>query len=410
MWAREAAGGLPRPFWVLWAGMFVNRAGCFVVPFMAVYLTQERRFPVAAAGMVAALYGAGAAIASPLGGYLADHAGRRVTMLGALLLGGTGMMALGFARRLEVIAPACFLVALLGEAYRPAMQAAVADLVPPHDRVRAIGLVYWVINLGFAFGLTLAGVLASHSFLYLFLGDGLTSIAFALIVWRGVPETRPAPQPHAPPARGLVGGFLAPYRDAPFVVFLVANLVAFLVFMQHTTAMPVDMTAHHVSRAALGVVMALNGIVIVVVQPVLTALVARFDRSRVLAAGVALMSLGFGLNAVATNAVAYGADVVVWTLGEICVLPVAGALVADVARPELRGRYQGAYGLCFGLAACGAPLIGAGVLQHAGGPVLWAGCFAAGLLAAAAQWMLGPRLRQLREERLSAAHAAGATP
>jgi MFS family permease len=77
---------------------------------------------------VASVYGAGAAVASPLGGYLADHVGRRATMAGALLFGGLGMIALGFARDLWVIAPATFFVALLGECYRPAMQAAIADL------------------------------------------------------------------------------------------------------------------------------------------------------------------------------------------------------------------------------------------------------------------------------------------
>ena len=36
------------------------------------------------------------------------------------------MIALGFAHRLEVLAPAVFLLALVTEMYRPAMQAAVA--------------------------------------------------------------------------------------------------------------------------------------------------------------------------------------------------------------------------------------------------------------------------------------------
>jgi predicted MFS family arabinose efflux permease len=84
--------------------MLVNRAGSFVVPFLAIYLTQARGFSAAQAGIVAAVYGAGAAVASPLGGFLADHAGRRATLIGALALGGIGMIALGFAREIAVIA------------------------------------------------------------------------------------------------------------------------------------------------------------------------------------------------------------------------------------------------------------------------------------------------------------------
>ena len=138
---RAVGAGLPRTYWVLWVGMFINRAGCFVLPFLAVYLTQGRGFSPATAGAIASLYGAGSAVASALGGYLADYVGRRATMAGALLLGGLGMIALGFAHPLWLIAPATFLVALLGECYRPAMLAAISDLVPPETCFKAVGPV-----------------------------------------------------------------------------------------------------------------------------------------------------------------------------------------------------------------------------------------------------------------------------
>jgi MFS family permease len=407
---RAIGAGLPRTYWVLWCGMLVNRAGCFVLPFLAVYLTQGRGFAPATAGAVAALYGAGAAVASALGGYLADHVGRRATMAGALLLGGLGMIALGFARELWVIAPATFLVALLGECYRPAMQAAIADLVPPGDRVRAFGILYWVINLGFSLGLVLGGVLASRSFLLLFLGDGLTSIAFAFIVLRAVPETRPAlAPPHSGTAApgsaavrpGFADGFLAPYRDRPFAAFVVLSVLALLIFMQHVAALPIEMSSRGVSRAWLGFVLGLNGMVIVLVQPFLAPALGRVNRSRVLTAGSCLLGLGFGINAVAAGPALFALGVVVWTVGEILMLPTANAVVADIALPHMRGRYQGAYGLSFGLAGFGAPLIGTAVLQHFGSRALWLGCLALGLLVAGGHAALGPRLTRLREQRIA---------
>jgi MFS family permease len=405
----EAIGaGLPRTYWILWWGTLVNRAGTFVVPFLAVYLTQARGFSPATAGAVAAVYGAGSAVASALGGFLADHVGRRATMVGALALGGLGMMALGFARDIEVIGLACFVVALLGECYRPAVAASIADLVPPADRVRAFGVLYWVINLGFSIGLLLAGLLATRSFLLLFLGDGLTSLVFAAIVWRWVPETRPA---HAAPAstgratspwRGFVSGFLAPYRDRPFAAFVLLSVLVLLIFMQHVAALPIEMSARGVSRAWLGFVLGLNGIVIVLVQPVLAPILGRLDRSRVLAAGALLVGLGFGLNVVASGPLLFALGVTVWTVGEVFVLPTSNAVVADVALPHMRGRYQGAYGLSFGLAGFGAPLIGTSVLQHFGSRALWLGCLATGLIVAAGQLALAPRLPALRRERSAA--------
>jgi len=398
---RALTAGLPRTFWVLWCGLFINRAGTFVMPFLALYLSQGRGFPVATAGAVVSIYGLGAAVASPLGGWLADHVGRRATMVAALSLGGLSMIALGFAHDLALIAPLTFVAAVLGESYRPAMQAAVADLIPPHDRLRAFGMVYWVINLGFSVGLLLAGAIASRSYLWLFLGDGLTSLAFAFLVWRLVPETRPAPSAHEEqaPSQGFASSFLAPYRDRPFLLFVLLSVLVLLVFMQHLAAVPLEMSARGVSNAWLGFVLALNGIVIVLVQPFLAPWLGRFDRSRVLAAGAVLVGAGFGLNALATGPATFALSVVVWTVGEILVLPTGNALVADIARPSMRGRYQGAYGLSFGLAAFGAPLIGTAVLQQWGSAALWAGCLVAGLAVAAGQLALAPRLRRLRDER-----------
>ena len=398
---RALHASLPRTYWVLWVGLFINRAGTFVMPFLALYLTQGRGLDVATAGAIVSVYGLGATVASPLGGWLADHIGRRATMVGALSLGGLGMIALGFARDLAVIVPLTFVVAVLGESYRPAMQAAVSDLVPPRDRVHAFSVLYWVINLGFSVGLLLAGLLASKSFLWLFLGDGLSSLAFAFVVWRLVPETRPAAAAHAEraPAGGLLQGFLAPYRDGPFLAFVLLSVLALLVFMQHIAAVPLEMSSRSVPPEWLGFILALNGIVIVLVQPFLAAWLGRFDRSRVLAMGSVLMGAGFGMNAFATVPAWFALSVVVWTVGEILVLPTGNAVVADVALPSMRGRYQGAYGLSFGLAGFGAPLIGTAVLQRWGSLALWSGCLIAGLLVAAGQMALAPRLRRLREQR-----------
>jgi MFS family permease len=401
---RAMVGALPRPFWFLWVGTLVNRLGSFVMPFMAIYLTEARGLSAAQAGLVIALYGGGGTVAAPLGGFLADHLGRRATMLTALAAGGVGMIALGFMQSVRAIALLIFLIAVTTEMYRPAMQAALADLVPPPDRPRAYGLVYWAINLGFACGLALAGVLAGVSFLLLFIGDGLATLAFAALIWLGVPETRPAAAPaHHEGRTSPWAGLVAPYRDPAFVGFLVLHFAVWLVFMQNATAMALDMTAHGVSKAAFGVVIGLNGVIIVLVQPLLGPFLARHDRSKTLAGGALLVGLGFGMNAIAGSAPVYALGVVVWTLGEIAVLPVASTVVADLAPRDVRGRYQGAYGLSFGLATFLAPALGTLVLERAGSVPLWSGCVAIGCAAALGHLALGPALQSARAARTATA-------
>jgi MFS family permease len=401
---RAAAAGMPRPFWFIWAGVFVTRTGSFVLPFLALYLTEALHLSLSQAGLMVALYGAGGAAAGPLGGFLADRIGRRVTMVMALGLGGTGMIALALVRRVEVLAPAIFLEALVTEMYRPAMQAAVADLVRPSDRVRAFGLVYWVINVGFAIGLTLGGLLASRSFFWLFVGDGATTLVFATLIWMGVPETRPAPAPrgHGAPGAHPLAGFLAPFRERPFLLFLGLSFLFALVFMQNATTFPLDMIAHGMTKAIFGRVLALNGLIIVLVQPFLGPFLARRDRSRTLAVGAVLVGVGFGLNALARTVPWYVLGVATWTVGEMWVLPVANAVVADLAPPDIRGRYQGAYSLSFGLAVCAAPALGMFVLERLGSVALWSSCLGIGLGVAAGQLALAPALARMRRARMAA--------
>ena len=74
--------------------------------------------------------------------------------------------------------------------------------------------------------------------------------------------------------------------------------------------------------------------------------------------------------------------------------------VADLAPVQLRGRYQGTYGLFFGLAVCSAPIVGSLVLQRFGAAALWIGCLCAGVVLAMGHLLL--------KGRLSRAHAARA--
>ena len=175
---------------------------------------------------------------------------------------------------------------------------------------------------------------------------------------------------------------LVPFRDRAFLVFAAVQLLVLLVFLQLTVAYPLDMRARGLSTAQIGPLLALNGIIIVAVQPLALRWLARSDRARVLALGGALVGIGFGIPALGGSIPVYAAATLVFTLGEIAFAVAAPALVADLAPLHHRGGYQGAHQLLWGLAGMVAPAIGTLVLAAAGARVLWLGCLATGLLAA----------------------------
>jgi MFS family permease len=374
--------GFPATFWWLWIGMLVNRLGGFVYAFLALYLTARRGFSPGQAGLVVALYGLGQTLAAPIGGVLADRIGRRATILLGTLGGATAMLQLGFATHALHIILSVALLGLVGELYRPAVQASIADLVPPADRTRAFGYLYWGINLGWAFAASVAGLVAGWSFLGLFVGDAVTTLIFGAIIFLRVPETRPQ---QATVARGGIGrDFLAPFRDGRLTGFLGIQLLVVLVFLQAPVALSLDMRAHGLSTRTFGLLVALNGVLIVVFQPLGMRILGQGrSPSRALALAAVLTGVGFGVNGLAGGWPVYALSVVLWSAGEIVFSGVVPGVIAELSPPSLRGGYQGANNLSWGVATCAAPILGGAVLGHLGPRVLWGGCAVTGLVAAA---------------------------
>jgi len=391
---RAFAGGLPPVFWVLWWGVLLNRAASFVVGFLALFLVQERGYGAAEAGRVVALYGAGGTLAALVGGTLADRVGRRATMLGSLAGSALAVASLPFARTPALLAALTFLAGATGQAYPPALNAAVADVVPLPERPRAFGLVYWGANIGFGVGYAVAGVVGTRSLPALFLLDAATTCGFlALVAWR-VPETRPARAEHHPALAGL----LRVLADGPFVALLGLHLLLLLVFTQWALMLGVDVAAHGVGRGGYAFLLWENCAGAILFQPILGPLLRRRDPTRALVASALLFGVGYGLNAVATTLPLYALGVALWTLGEVMGLPVASALAASMAPPSLRGRYQGAYGTTFSVAFALSPLLSGELAARAGARAVWVGCLIVGALVAAGHALAaGPRRRRLAE-------------
>jgi MFS family permease len=397
---RAALSGLPPVYWALLAGVFVNRLATFVATFLGLYLVRARGFTPAQAAPVVALYGVGILVGAPVGGVLADAIGRRATMLLSFATGSIAVGALGLVSSPPALAVLTFVAAAMSELYRPAMNAAIVDVIAPPDRARAWGLSYWAMNAGWVLGLALGGFLASRSYTALFLADATTTVLFALIVLRRVPETRPAgTQAHSPLAGlGLV------MRDRVFLAFLLLHLVALTIFVQFQFALPLDMRAKGLGEALFASVLVVNGVGVVVLQPLQASLGGRGDPSRRLAASALLFGLGYGANVLAgilPPFPVYLSAGLLWTVGEVLGFPYAAQLVAELAPVSLRGRYQGAFSMCWGLAFTLSPVVGGGLLSRVGPTCLWLACLGAGGLVALGHLAAGPA----RRRRLAAASA-----
>lgn len=392
---RQMTSGLPQVYWLLWGGTLLNRLGAFVVPFLTLYLTESRGLSLSQAAFIVSLYGGGAFAANLAGGMMSDHVGRKATMALGLGLGACMMVVLAFSRAYALIAVVTLLLGFFTDLYRPAVSAAIADLVPARDRVRAYGLMYWAINLGAAIAPLLAGFIASRAFVVLFLLDAATTFAYALIILWRVPETKPAAAPDDP-VLGLRRRLAVVARDPHLLGFTVLGLLVACIFFQYFVTLPIDMKAQGLTAQDYGIAISVNGALIVLLSIPISHGVGRFRRLRVMAIASVVIGVGFGLTEAAASLPFYAFTVAVWTLGELMLIPVAPSVVADLAPVHLRGLYQGIYGASWGLAALLGPAVGGYVFDHAGAPVLWTGCvMLGGLVGLGFLLLAGPLHRRL---------------
>ena len=367
---------LPRPAWFLFFGTFLNKFGGFVVPFLTLYLTG-RGYSVSQTGFAVASYGIGSLLASLLGGHLADHLGRRKTILLSMFSGAATMMLLSQAHGLAFIIVLTALAGLANEFYRPASTALLADVVPGERRVTAFAALRVSFNAGFAFGPATAGFLAAYGYFWLFAGDAATSVLFGLVVWFALPNVTHNRENNASWNEAL----RVLRHDRRLHQLLLANLAIGLVFFQMASTFGLYVTQMGFPAAVYGAVISLNGALIVFCELPLTSIVRRFPPRRVMALGYVLCASGFALNAFAHSIAGLVLCMLIFTFGEMTSMPTYTAYVAELAPPNMRGRYMGASGFTWAIGLIIGPALGM-KLFAASPTTYWVTCAALGAFAA----------------------------
>ena len=163
--------------------------------------------------------------------------------------------------------------------------------------------------------------------------------------------------------------------------WLLANFAVSLVFMQLASTYGLFVTSLGYSPSAYGAIISLNGALIVFCELPLTTFTRRFPARKVMALGYVLISGGFALNHFAHSVPALVACMAVVTFGEMLALPMASAYVADLAPPQMRGRYMGVNGMTWAVALIIGPATGMKLFTY-NAAAYWASCATLGVLAA----------------------------
>ena len=407
---------LPREMWIISAATLVNRSGTMVLAFLVLYVTHTLGVTPARAALALMVYGVAALLVMPLAGILSDRVGPLPIMKGSLFLTGFLLLLFPLAKSYGAILLMTFAFAVLNESVRPASLSMVSDLVPPAQRKAAFALSRLAANLGMSVGPAIGGILAVYSFRWLFVVDGTTSILAGVVLALAPMRSVGRQKTHEPEwadatdlGREIEADTLTPlatlhpaadlrtFRNPRMLYFLAALIPVQLVFFQFTSTLPLFLVRYlHFPESVYGTIFTVNTLLIVAMEVPLNTAMAHWTHRHTLMLGAFLYAVGFGSYALVgiapfgKTAGAFAA-VVIWTFGEMILMPGSSAYAAELAPPERRGEYMGLYTMSFNIAFAVGPWLGASILGKWGATTMWGAAFVSGCISTTLMSRTGPR-------------------
>ncbi|GAB1692444.1 MFS transporter [Krasilnikovia sp. M28-CT-15] len=358
--------GLPRPLRILVLACFVNRAGMFVFPMLAVYLTQAKHLSTGQTGVLISVGSTGLVVGSLLSGPVCDRSGRRPALLVSLILNAVGYVGLALVHQAPWLYAMFLFVALVGMGmFAPAANTLIADLASPQQRPFAYTVTYIANNLGMGIGPLLGGLAAAYSYGLMFAGTITLGLACAVLIALGVPRdtvrrTREPGRPDGPAGRRT---------DTDVAVVVLASLcyVAPLIGIEYALPLAVT-TVLHTSAAMIGVVYTINSVIVVCAGLLIERRIKTHPTRLLLIVAGVLWTSGTALMAFAFSLPAILLSTVVWTPGEIIVSVVIPTYIADHVDGRRVGRFMALNGFVISFARLVVPM-GFGLLWQEQGHV-----------------------------------------
>ncbi|RYZ00566.1 MAG: MFS transporter [Chitinophagaceae bacterium] len=381
---RRSFSGLSRETWLLATVILINRCGYMAVPFMSLYVTQHLHRAPSDAGLVITLFGIGSIAGAAVGGTLTDRIGYRPVQIISLVAGGALFLVFAYVTHFATLCVLALVISFFIESFRPANFAATHTYAKPGTNTRSYALNRLAMNLGWAVGSSLGGLLASVNYRLLFLVDGGISIVAGLAVMLLLPTA-------AATARKLreqvkAAAARKPWQDALFLRFmLLTTLFATCFFLLFRIGPVFFKEQWHLNERTIGLLLAFNGVFIALFEMVL---IARLEQRRpplqYVIAGALFLAASYLFLALPSSLALVGGllSMLLFTIGEMFALPFINTFVISRTTEHNRGQYAAGYTLCWSVAQVVGPAGGFFLAERWGYSFLWILLFALLLVTA----------------------------
>lgn len=375
--------GFSREVWILALVTFINRAGTMVLPFLSKYLKEDLHFTYSQVGWIMVSFGLGSMLGSWLGGKLSDKIGFYKIMVFSLFCSGLLFFGIPLITSFYPLCITFFLIMVVADMFRPAMFVSLSTYAKPENRVRAFTLVRLAVNLGFAAGPALGGlIIMGMGYSGLFWVDGTSCIVaislFALLVKE---KKKPVSEiADANPDQQVKSVF----NDNIFWLFLFISFVSALLFFQIFSTLPIYHSEKYgLTEFQTGLLMTMNGLLIFALEmPIVSKFETRqTSKIKIILAGCVLMTLSFWVLLYDTFAGILIISMLFITFGEILIFPFSNAFALSRAPKGHEGKYMALFTMSFSLAHIGSSKTGFEIIARFGYTTNWVFMGLLGLLA-----------------------------
>ena len=364
--------GLSREIWLLSLVTFINRAGAMVIPFLSLYLVNEKGFTLPQVGIIMTCFGVGSFLGAWLGGKLTDAIGFYKVIVLSLFFGGLGFISLQFLDSFYGICAGVFGLILIADSYRPAIFVACDAYCKPQNLTRGIALIRLAINLGFSIGPLIGGlIIAKVNYESLFWIDGLTCIIASVLLFIILkPKKRPAGE-HK---EVVVKEGVSPYKNSLYWLLIAIMVLNGMLFVLYFSVMPLYYEkAHFLTPDLIGMLLFINGAMIVIFEMPLVGWLERINISKTMATfiGVVFLALSFIVLNITTWSGILVIGMIFMTLGEMIGSPFSNALAISMAPKGRKGSYMGLYSMSWSFAHIIGHNMGMNFVDTFGFEVTW---------------------------------------
>lgn len=361
--------------WLLVLATFLESFGRFlVIPYLSIYLSRKG-VSLPSIGAVIGIGPLAAVLFSMIGGHLSDTLGRKpVQIIGVLL---SGISFLGFAlsgTNLILLAFFNFFTTMTRTFYRPAVNAAIADVTPSEKRSEAMSLSRVSLNLAYGLAPIVGVWLAKQDKPIGFIIGAIISLVVALFIAILIPETaiglkrkmrinptsivnnfETNPNFKIKENNTLIGNkqkktnstfaiYMSILLNKSFLLWTIANILLVGVYGYISSFLPIEISRKNLPLSVYGILLSINAFVCTIFQIPASIIFGKKNIGKIALFSMIGYFFGFILFGFSNFSYILMFGMFILSVGEIIHASVNVKYIPEIAPKGLLGRYMGLSG------------------------------------------------------------------